>query len=82
MRERRFDDVATDREAAILRFTEKQTLHPQKMEERDIEALRAAGVADTEILEVVQVAASFSYTTRVINALGISLEGDKIGFYA
>ncbi len=51
------------------------------MSEADIAALRAAGVSDTEILEVNQISANFSYWVRVINGLGIQLVDEGIGLY-
>ena len=49
------------------------------MTEADVEALRDAGLADGEILEVNQVSASFNYWARTINGLGIQLGGEKVG---
>jgi len=39
------------------------------------------GWSDGEILEIVQIVGMFSYLVRVINGLGISLQGDRIGRY-
>jgi hypothetical protein len=48
---------------------------------KDLETLRNAGVTDTEILEAVQSTACFAYWVRFINALGVSLGDETIGFY-
>ena len=48
----------------------------------DVETVRAAGASDGEILEVNQVAAYFAYSNRVLNGLGVTTEGDTIGYYA
>lgn len=63
---------------AALAFAEKLTRHPEQMAETDIAALRQAGLGDREISYLAQLAASFSYWSRIINALGIRL-GDTIG---
>ena len=53
-----------------------------RMEETDIEALREAGADDGDILEVNQVCASFNYSTRVLNGLGIKLDQNISGYYS
>jgi len=50
--------------------------------EADIDALRAQGVSDIEILEAVQSTACFAYWVRFINALGVQLGKETIGKYA
>ena len=52
------------------------------MVQADIDALRAAGCDDGEILEVNQVCAYFNYSNRLLNGLGVTTEGDVIGYYA
>ena len=45
---------------------------------------RDAGVhicEDGEILEVNQVVAYFNYSNRVLNGLGVTTEGDVVGYY-
>ena len=69
------------KEAAILRYNAKLAEDPKAMAESDVEALRAAGVSDTEILEVNQISANFAYWVRVINGLGIRLVGEEVGLY-
>ena len=48
------------------------------MSPADIANLRDVGFTDDAISQIAQVAASFSYWARIINALGIRL-GDTIG---
>lgn len=69
------------RELAMLRYARKLTLAPRDMTEADVEAMRAAGADDGEILEVNQVCCYFNYVNRLLNGLGVSLEGDTIGYY-
>ena len=51
------------------------------MEKHDINTLHAAGANDGEILEVNQVTAYFNYSNRLLNGLGVTTEGDVIGYY-
>lgn len=69
------------RELAALHYARKLTVLPGDMVKSDVEALREAGYDDGEILEINQVCAYFNYANRLLNGLGVSLEGDVIGFY-
>jgi uncharacterized peroxidase-related enzyme len=69
------------KELAILRYTRKLTDAVGKMNPDDVAALRAAGCSDGEILEVNQVCAYFNYSNRLLNGLGVTTEGDVIGYY-
>ena len=69
------------RELAMLRYARKLTLAPGTMVEDDVQAMRAAGVDDGEILEVNQVCGYFNYVNRSLNGLGVTLKGDVIGYY-
>jgi uncharacterized peroxidase-related enzyme len=75
--ERAFDG----KELALLRYAEKLTVAVGEMAESDASALRAAGVEDGEILEVNQVCAYFNYSNRLLNGLGVTTAGDRIGYY-
>ena len=44
--------------------------------DQTVEALRAAGCEDAEILEVNQVCAYFNYSNRLLNGLGVTTQGD------
>jgi len=67
------------KESAALRYAEKLTGSPATIEAADIEALRAAGWDDGEILEINQVAAYFAYANRTVLGLGVTIEGDAMG---
>jgi uncharacterized peroxidase-related enzyme len=69
------------KEAALLIYAGKLTTSVAQMESADIEALRAAGCDDGEILEVNQVCAYFNYSNRLLNGLGVTTSGDVIGYY-
>lgn len=69
------------KELAYLKYTAKLTSEVSNMEYRDIEILKAAGCDDGEILEVNQVVAYFNYSNRTLNGLGVTTEGDVLGYY-
>jgi len=71
-----------NKELALLNYTKKLTSDVAKMEASDMEPLRTAGCDDGEILEVNQVVAYFNYSNRVLNGLGVTTEGDVVGYYA
>jgi uncharacterized peroxidase-related enzyme len=79
---RRPQDALSGRALALLRYAEKLTLHPGAMVEADIAALRAEGIEDGEILEANQIVGYFNYVNRLLNGLGVTTEGDVVGYYA
>lgn len=58
----------TPRQKAMLEFAEKVTLASARIEESDREALRAHGLSDRDIWDVVNVAAFFNMSNRVASA--------------
>ncbi len=75
------EKVFEGKELALLRYAGKLTARPQDMAESDIKAIRDAGGTDEEILEVNQVCAYFNYANRLLNGLGVTLQGDTVGYY-
>jgi len=69
------------RELAVLRYAEKLTLRPGEMTRADVDALRAAGLNDGEILETNQIVGYFNYVNRLLNGLGVETDGDIVGYY-
>lgn len=78
---RRPEDVFDGKERALLVYTARLTAEVGTMEKADIDALHDAGCNDGEILEVNQVCAYFNYSNRLLNGLGVTTEGDTIGYY-
>lgn len=78
---RRPERQFTGKELAILRYSAKLTEAVGAMNPEDVASLRAAGCSDGEILEVNQVCAYFNYSNRLLNGLGVTTEGDVIGYY-
>ena len=74
--------VFEGKELEILRYAEKLTLKPNSMVKEDIIRLRMAGWTDGEILEANQIVGYFCYANRLLNGLGVSTEGDVIGYYS
>lgn len=70
------------RELALLAYAEKLTLNPAALEKSDVDALKVAGLDDGEILEAVQIIGYFNYVNRHLNGLGVTTDGDVVGYYA
>jgi uncharacterized peroxidase-related enzyme len=68
-------------ELAILKYAEKLTLSPGSMDRQDVEAMREAGIDDGQILEANQIICYFNYVNRSLNGLGVTTEGDIVGYY-
>ena len=73
--------VFEGKELELLRYAAKLTTRVGQMERGDIDRLRASGCSDGEILEVNQVVAYFNYSNRLLNGLGVTTDGDEIGYY-
>ncbi len=78
---RRPEDAFEAAQLAMLRYAGKLTHEPAAMVENDLADMRACGVDDSAILEVNQICAYFNYVNRLLNGLGVTLEGDVVGFY-
>ena len=57
----------------MLEFTEKLTLTPAMMTEDDINALRATGWTDRDVLDIVMACAYFNFRVRVVDGLGLDV---------
>lgn len=68
-------------ELAMLRYARKLTRSPGTMISEDLEGMRRYGLDDGQILEVNQIVGYFNYVNRLLNGLGVSLEGDIVGYY-
>jgi uncharacterized peroxidase-related enzyme len=67
---------------ALLQYAEKLTISPAKMCPDDVSRLRKAGIDDGEILEVNQIVGYFNYVNRCLNGLGVTTDGDIVGYYS
>lgn len=66
----------------LLRYARKLTLLPGQMTRADVERLQQVGVSDGEILEANQIIGYFNYVNRLLNGLGVSTDGDTVGYYS
>ncbi len=71
----------TDRQAKMLRYATKLTQQPDKMCEKDVQALRDAGLTDREILEVNMLTAYFNFSNRIACGLGVEFNENEITGY-
>lgn len=67
----------TGRERAVCEYATKLTLTPWEMGESDLDAMRAEGLSDRDILDVNLITSYFAYVNRIADGLGIALEGDE-----
>ena len=69
------------KELDMLNYARKLTLYPDKIVKSDIERLKRLGFDDGEILEANQIICYFNYVNRLINGLGVTTDGDTVGYY-
>ena len=67
-------DVLPDRSRALCAYALKLTVRPWAMGPADVEALRAAGLSDRDVVDANQVVAYFNYVNRIADGLGVELE--------
>lgn len=75
------EEVFDGPELALCRYVRKLTHAPDQMSLADVEALRAAGLDDGEILEANQLAAYCCYLNRTALGLGVTTRGDRLGWH-
>ena len=63
-----------DRRRQMLAYAAKLTGSPADMQKTDVDALRAVGFSDTDILEIAEVTAYYAYANRIVDGLGVALE--------
>jgi len=78
---RRPEDAFDGAHLAALRYAETLTLRPGEVRKTDVDALRDAGWNDGEILEINQIVGYFNYANRLLNGLGVTTQGDVVGYY-
>ena len=82
LKRRCLTDVFDGAELALLQYAETLTLTPGKMKEANVRALQNAGLDDGQILEANQIIGYFNYVNRCLNGLGVTTQGDVIGYYS
>ena len=76
------DNAFDGAELALMQYARKLTLNPADMVESDVTSLKQAGLDDGEILEANQIIGYFNYVNRLLNGLGVTTEGDTVGYYS
>ncbi len=76
------EDAFDGAQLAAMIYAGKLTQSPAAMAESDVSALKKAGWDDGEILEINQIVGYFNYVNRLLNGLGVTTEGDVVGYYA
>ncbi len=66
-----------ERRRAMLDYATKLTLTPQAMEPADVDALRAAGFEDADVLAICEVVGYYAYVNRIADGLGVNPDGDS-----
>ena len=61
-------------EVAILSFAEKVVMRADQIRQEDVDALRAQGLSDEEILDVSIAAAARSFFSKVMDSVGAEPE--------
>ncbi len=69
-------DSLPPRMTVLCRYALALTVRPWRVCRADVEALRAAGLSDRDVVDANQVVAYFNYVNRVADGLGVELEDD------
>lgn len=62
------------RRLAMLAYAEKLTILPQSVVAADLDALRAEGFSDRDILDICEVTSYYAYANRIADGLGVQIE--------
>lgn len=68
-----------DASKALCRWAVKLTRTPGACGKPDVDALRAAGLSDEQIVHAAQVIGYFNYINRIADGLGVDLEPGMAG---
>lgn len=60
----------------MLEYVDKLTRAPASMVRGDVERLRAAGFADSDILAIAEVAGYYAFVNRIADGLGVVVEDE------
>ncbi len=66
---------------AMLAYAVQLTEAPATVTEADIEALRAAGLSDKDILDVNLIASYFNFVNRIASGLGVTFSAEEVTGY-
>ncbi len=74
-------DLLSERHQAMIAYAVKLTRNSSAVREDDVELLRAAGLADDDILDLVLVISYFNFVNRIANGLGVSFDPTEMSGY-
>ena len=63
----------------MLEYALKLTVTPSAMERADVDALRAQGLSDTDVLHLAELVGYYAYVNRIADGLGVELETGEGG---
>lgn len=61
----------------MLDFAAKLTRDPSSVQRADVDALRALGLTDEQVLSVVLITALFNFMTRLADGLGVEFPSER-----
>jgi uncharacterized protein YciW len=59
----------------MLGYAEALTRAPAKVSRAELDALRAVGFSDLDLLHLAELTAYYAYVNRIADGLGVELEG-------
>ena len=59
-------------------YARKLTREPATMTETDLDSLRATGLSEEQVLDVVLITCLFNFMTRLADGLGVQVEDPKL----
>jgi uncharacterized peroxidase-related enzyme len=68
------DPALGPQERAMVAYARKLTREPASMTEDDLDALRATGLSEQQVLSAVLIACLFNFMTRLADGLGVDIE--------
>ncbi len=71
----------SDLEKEVLRYAEKLTREPERVQESDIKNLRNIGLSDEDILETNLIVSYFNFVNRIASGLGVTFSEDELTGY-
>lgn len=71
----------TDEQLAMAEYARKLTANPSAVTEPDIDALRAVGFSDRQILDANLIVSYFNFVNRIAEGLGVEAGEDEVAGY-
>lgn len=78
----RHPEALSEVDAAVLGFAAKVAVDAASVQQEDVDALRALGLTDADVADVVMAAAARAFFTRVLDGLGAQLDPQTAAGFA